>query len=155
MAHGGPAEQDKRLAAIRRVSQELGPADRRAGRSVGSENSPGRAAGRHDRVRGGEEFRFVRGAQPQQPRDLTTTYAPLVDELAVGDNVMLADGTVSMVVFEKTSDFARARVVQPGVIRSRQGLNLPGVKLSAPAMDEADRDERRVGRGQRDRLCRA
>jgi pyruvate kinase len=30
-------------------------------------------------------------------------------------------------------------VTQPGVIRSRQGLNLPGVKLSAPAMDDDDR----------------
>ena len=53
---------------------------------------------------------------------------------------MLADGTVSLVVEEKRTDFVRCRVVQPGVIRSRQGVNLPGVKLSAPAMSDADRE---------------
>ena len=29
---------------------------------------------------------------------------------------------------------ARLRVVQQGTVRSRQGINLPGVKLSAPAL---------------------
>ena len=81
----------------------------------------------------------MRGAEARQPDELATTYEPLVDELKVGDNVMLADGTVSMVVCEKKKDSARCRVVQPGLIRSRQGLNLPGVQLSAPAMDEIDR----------------
>ena len=46
--------------------------------------------------------------------DLTTTYEPLVDELAAGDRVMLADGTVSLVVEENGADWARCRVVQPG-----------------------------------------
>jgi pyruvate kinase len=87
----------------------------------------------------GEEFRFVRGAEAGQANDLTTTYEPLVDELKVGDNVMLADGTVSMVVVNKKKDSACCRVVQPGLVRSRQGLNLPGVQLSAPALDEIDR----------------
>ena len=86
-----------------------------------------------------EELVFVRGRDPRQPNEVTTTYEPLVDELAEGDRVMLADGTVSLAVEETGHDFARCRVVQPGLIRSRQGVNLPGVKLSAPALGEADR----------------
>jgi pyruvate kinase len=85
------------------------------------------------------EFRFVRGTQSHEPGELTVTYEPLIDELEVGDNVMLADGTVSLSVVEKGADFARVRVLQPGPIRSRQGVNLPGVKLSARALDETDR----------------
>src|SRR4029079_17652445 len=38
-----------------------------------------------------------------------------------------------------SADEAVAHVVQPGLIRSRQGINLPGAKLSAPAMDDEDR----------------
>jgi pyruvate kinase len=86
----------------------------------------------------GAIFDLVRGAVAQQPNALTSTYGPLVDELSPGDMVLLADGTVSMEVVEKLSDRARCRVVQPGVLRSRQGINLPGVKLSAPALGEED-----------------
>lgn len=72
---------------------------------------------------------------------LTSTYEPLVEELAVGDRILLADGTVELRVTEKSprGDWAECLVVQPGTIRSRQGVNLPGVKLSVPAMLEVDR----------------
>ena len=88
----------------------------------------------------GGEYRFIRGDVAQAANELTTTYEPLIDELQLGNSVMLADGTVSMSVIEKGPDYALCRVAQPGLIRSRQGLNLPGVKLSAPAMDDEDRE---------------
>jgi pyruvate kinase len=53
---------------------------------------------------------------------------------------MLADGTVGLVVEQRDDDSALCRVVQSGRIRSRQGVNLPGVKLSAPALGDVDRD---------------
>ena len=68
------------------------------------------------------------------PDELTTTYERLVDELEVGDRVMLADGTVALVVEKVEPDAAACRVVQGGLVRSRQGVNLPGVKLSVPAL---------------------
>jgi pyruvate kinase len=53
--------------------------------------------------------------------------------------VMLADGTIALRVEEKTAGFARCIVIQGGLIRSRQGVNLPGAKLSVPAMSDDDR----------------
>src|SRR5207249_236592 len=82
----------------------------------------------------GAEIHIVRGDTAREPNELATTYPPLVDELSVGDRVMLADGTISLAVEAKADDSVQTRVVQPGVLRSRQGLNLPGVKLSVPAM---------------------
>ena len=90
-------------------------------------------------------FFFVAG-HPQAPNELSSTYEPLLRELAVGDVVMLADGTVAMRVEEVSPERARLRVVQPGTIRSRQGINLPGVKLSAPALGRAGPRKRLVGR---------
>jgi pyruvate kinase len=83
--------------------------------------------------------RFVRGEKAADPADLTTTYEPLIDDLAIGNVVMLADGTIALRVEEKNADFARCVVVQGGLIRSRQGVNLPGAKLSVPAMSDDDR----------------
>ena len=74
---------------------------------------------------------------------MTATYETLIDELHPGDRVMLADGAVELRVENKTADAAVCRVVQGGTFRSRQGINLPGVKLSAPALGEKDRDNAR------------
>lgn len=84
------------------------------------------------------ELFFVSGQEPQAPGELTSNYPQLIKELGVGDHVMLADGTVSMVVEAKQAGRARLRVVQAGTIRSRQGINLPGVRLSAPAISVTD-----------------
>ncbi|MDX1962235.1 MAG: pyruvate kinase [Pirellulales bacterium] len=89
-------------------------------------------------LREGQQIRFVRGLTSANPHELTTTYQPLVDELQVGNAVMLADGTVGLVVEEKAADSALCRVVQSGEIRSRQGVNLPGAKLSVPSMSDED-----------------
>ncbi len=90
----------------------------------------------------GEELSFVRG-ESGGARRLTCTYSRLIDELEVGDRVLLADGTVEFVVTRTSADEAVCRVSQPGEIRSRQGINLPGVRLSAPAMSEKDRENAR------------
>jgi len=88
----------------------------------------------------GAEVTFVRGDEPAQANQLTSSYKRLIDELAVGDRVMLADGTVSLVVEKVSGDSAVCRVTSAGEIRSRQGINLPGVKLSVSAMRPADVD---------------
>jgi pyruvate kinase len=72
--------------------------------------------------------------------EVTTTYEPLIDELQPGNRVMLADGIVSLVVERVCKDSAECRVMQSGLIRSRQGVNLPGVKLSVAALSDIDRE---------------
>ena len=86
----------------------------------------------------GSFVRFVRGDTTTEPGTFTSTYAPLVDELLVGDRVMLTDGTIALQVTEKASDMVTCRVVQGGTVRSRQGINLPGVKLSVKTLQPRD-----------------
>lgn len=139
-AHGTRADHQGRLDGIREVSRRL---DRPLGVLVdlaGPKMRLGELPGGSLQCQPDARLRFVRGSASNAPGELTTTYAPLVDELDVGDRVMLADGTVSLVVERKTPDWAECRVVQPGLVRSRQGVNLPGVKLSAPSLSDADRD---------------
>jgi pyruvate kinase len=87
-----------------------------------------------------QEVRFVRGDGPPQAGQLTTTYETLLDELHPGDRVVLADGTVALRVEEVDAQSALCRVIQGGRLRSRQGVNLPGVKLSVPTLGETDRE---------------
>ncbi len=88
----------------------------------------------------GMELSFVGGTQASSETELTSSYKRLLQELQVGDNVMLADGIVSMRVVSKDDQRAVCTVTSPGVLRSRQGINLPGVKLSVSSMRPADVD---------------
>ncbi len=112
MAHAKREEHLEVVNWIRDVSKELGRpiailADL-AGPKIRLGQIPNDLISCHE----GELFRFVRGTTINNPGELTTTYEPLVDELVVGNSVMLADGTVGLVVEEKGADYALCRVTQ-------------------------------------------
>jgi pyruvate kinase len=137
-AHGTEEERDRRLADIRAAADAVG---RPVGVLVdlaGPKIRLGELFADPTTCLVGQEFRFVPGSKSNGPDELTATYPTLVSELAVGDLVMLADGTVSMVVISREPGQVRCRVTGGGTIRSRQGINLPGVKLSVASLTEAD-----------------
>jgi pyruvate kinase len=86
----------------------------------------------------GSELTFIRGDSPANPTELTSNYAKLIDELSVGDSVMLADGMISMEVKSKSKDAVVCVVNVRGTIRSKQGINLPGTSLSVSSMRPED-----------------
>ncbi|MCG8450962.1 MAG: pyruvate kinase [Pirellulales bacterium] len=137
MAHGGPEETQELVSRIRQVSEQLNQPLAILVDLSGPKFRLGDLQGESIKCRRDEEFYFVTG-EPAAPNELTTSYEPLVRELSPGDRVMLADGTVSMVVEETDAARVRMRVVQSGIIRSRQGINLPGVRVSAPAISVDD-----------------
>lgn len=138
MAHGDTERQQQNVDAIRQISEELNQPIAILVDLAGPKFRLGEVAGDPLFCEHGREFFFVAGDQPGAENEFTCSYKPLVKELEVGNHVMLADGTVSMEVIEKTPGRARVRVVQQGTIRSRQGINLPDVKLSAPAISMND-----------------
>lgn len=92
----------------------------------------------------GESLTFIRNDQTPSDRfQLTCTYEKLIDDVHVGDRVLLADGTVALQVAEKAADgtSVTCTITEGGKIRSRQGVNLPGVALSTPSITEKDEDD--------------
>ncbi len=139
MAHAEPDVQQTHVDTIRSLSDEFNEPIAILVDLAGPKIRLGDIAADRIFCDLGMEFFFIKGHVPKAPNELSSTYPPLIDELQIGDRVMLADGTVSMEVFAKQPDRVRLRVVQRGTIRSHQGINLPGVKLSAPAISESDR----------------
>jgi pyruvate kinase len=138
MAHGDIERQQQNVDTIRQISEELNQPIAILVDLAGPKFRLGEVIGDPLFCEHGREFFFVAGTEPGADNEFTCSYQPLVKELAVGNHIMLADGTVSMEVVEKTPGRARVRVVQQGTIRSRQGINLPDVKLSAPAISMTD-----------------
>ncbi|MEN1678928.1 MAG: pyruvate kinase [Planctomycetota bacterium] len=138
MAHAEPDEQQKNVDNIRAVSKELNRPVAILVDLAGPKIRLGEIEGDRVFCETGADFWFVPDGESKAINEFTSTYTPLIRELSNGDRVMLADGTVSMQVVEHKGDRLRMEVVQRGVVRSRQGINLPGVKLSAPAISVSD-----------------
>lgn len=140
-AHGSHTWLSELVRKIRQISAELDCPVGILGDLSGPKIRLGEIVGGEVICNDGAEFRFIRGLNSDVPTDLTCTYEPLIDDVKPGDRILLADGTVAMVVIEKDPQAAwiRCLVIQSGKVRSRQGVNLPGVALSTPSVTEKDR----------------
>ncbi|MFO1095187.1 MAG: pyruvate kinase [Planctomycetaceae bacterium] len=139
-AHGSGEDHARRLAAIRKASDDIGHPVGVLVDLEGPKMRLGELPGGELSCKTGDELRFVRGEKSDVSCELTCTYVELLDELSIGDRVLLADGTVALQVEQLEQEFATCRVRQGGTVRSRQGVNLPGVKLHAAALSESDRE---------------
>lgn len=139
MAHGELPQHQATLETIRRVSRKLWRPLGVLADLAGPKIRLGELCGGQQECVEGAELRLVRGAVSPEPGILVSEYEQLMDELARGDRVVLADGAVSLCVEECCQQYIRFRVIQSGLVRSRQGINLPGVKVGLPAMSEEDR----------------
>src|ERR1022692_608079 len=84
---------------------------------------------------------FILAREPDggdDPHYLTSTYHDLPGDLAVGQSVLFADGTVAMDVIDRGPGWAKLKVTLPGQIRSHQGINVPGEGLSVTTLTEKD-----------------
>lgn len=137
-AHGKVEQLAAALTRIHAVSEKIkrpiGVLVDLAGPKIRLGELPGDSIELH----AGEVVQFVRGDVSSTGK-LTCTYPRLIDELSPGDRVVLADGAATLLVETLGTDFASCRVRDGGVVRSRQGVNLPGVRLSTPALTEEDR----------------
>ena len=72
-----------------------------------------------------------------------TTYASLAKDVTRGSLVLIDDGRVSLRVDDTDGVKVRCTVVEGGRISDHKGINLPGVRVSAPCLSEKDRDDLR------------
>lgn len=140
-AHGQHDWLSQVLSDIRDVSAEVKMPVGILGDLSGPKIRLGEIEGDETYCSDGATVQFVREPVAGDPSCLTCTYDKLIDDVAVGDRILLADGTVALQVQEKSADQVTCLVTEPGKIRSRQGVNLPGVALSTPSVTEKDRDD--------------
>ncbi|ROQ92088.1 pyruvate kinase [Desulfosoma caldarium] len=88
----------------------------------------------------GEVVRLIPG-QIGSGADLAVQYPYLLEDVAVGERILLADGLVELQVTAKDRDALQCRVVVGGVIHSHKGVNLPSSSLRIPSFTEKDRQD--------------
>lgn len=85
------------------------------------------------------------GAEPELPL-LPLDNPALMDELAPGDVLVLADGGLRFRVRERVeSRLVVLESLGAGIVTSRKGIALPGKTLALPALTDRDRRDLRLG----------
>jgi pyruvate kinase len=80
----------------------------------------------------------VGDAKPEGPYSINVNYEGLIDDVSVGDTVLVDNGMIRLVVLEKTGKRIRCKVITPGTLGSRRHINLPGVHVNLPPLTEKD-----------------
>ena len=87
----------------------------------------------------------VRGAKSTQPNCLTVNYDDLIDDVSIGDIVLVDNGVMQLRVLTKKDNRIRCTVLTPGTLGSRRHINLPGVQVNLPGLTEKDRADITLG----------
>jgi pyruvate kinase len=75
------------------------------------------------------------------PGEIPTAYAALAADLSPGEQVLLDDGLIELRSTSTDGERATLEVVRGGVLRSRKGINVPGVEVNTPSMTEKDHED--------------
>jgi len=68
-------------------------------------------------------------------------YPGLAEDLKTGNRILIDDGLVQLEVISVSAPDIECRVLNDGVLKSRKGINLPGVEISLPSLTEKDRKD--------------
>ena len=70
--------------------------------------------------------------------DIPASYEHLASDLAPGEHVLVDDGMLELECVSTEGDRVHLRVVRGGMLKSRKGMNLPGVHIREPSLTEKD-----------------
>ncbi|MGZ4987125.1 MAG: pyruvate kinase, partial [Limisphaerales bacterium] len=94
----------------------------------------------------GQKFTLtVRGEKREEEHSVDVNYANFVNDINIGDIVLVDNGNIEMKVLAKTDNKVECEVLTPGKLGSRRHINLPGVKVSLPALTAKDIADVKVG----------
>ncbi len=103
------------------------------------------AGGIYPELKAGQKFTLTNRAIEGNSEIVSTNYSSLPHEVRPGDTILLDDGLIELLVHESGSEDVVCEVVTGGILKDKKGINLPGVRLSIPALTEKDRADLAFG----------
>ncbi|CAA7408687.1 unnamed protein product [Spirodela intermedia] len=93
----------------------------------------------------GQEFSFTIKRGVSTENSVSVNYDDFVNDVEVGDMLLVDGGMMSLVVKSKTDDSVTCEVVDGGELKSRRHLNVRGKSATLPSITEKDWDDIKFG----------
>ena len=91
-------------------------------------------------LKNGDPFSLSTEEIAGDSKRVSVSYTRLHEVVKTGDTLFLNDGLIQLEVLQVSGSLVECRVVVGGELRSRKGLNLPGIDLGLSAFTDHDRD---------------
>jgi len=138
-SHGDFAWHQKMIETVRAASRKVGKRVAVMADLPGPKIRIGRLADESVRIVSGSVLTLTTEDIIGSPDRISVNFPTLPHVVHKGDILFLRDGFVQLEVAQIREKNVRCRVVVGGDLRSRNGLNLPGIQLGISAFTENDR----------------
>jgi len=141
-SHGDHEEQAGRIKRIRQASAETGIPVALMLDTKGPEIRTGKVKGDEEiDLHTGDEIVLTTEQIEGDRHRLSISYAELPHDVTRGNHIFIADGVIDLEVIKVEGTEVYCRVQNGGLFGSRKNVNIPGVKVSLPAITEKDRQD--------------
>jgi len=89
-------------------------------------------------IKVGEELIIQRQPIVGHDRRVSSIYAHFVDDVKVGDRILIEDGLLRFVCTDKNYNELRCTCTVGGVLKSSKGINLPNTNVNVPSITDRD-----------------
>jgi pyruvate kinase len=86
----------------------------------------------------GDELVIQRQPTLGQNCRVSTTYEHFIDDVKVGDRVLVEDGLLRFVCIDKNYNEIKCSCLAGGILKSSKGVNLPNTTVNVPSITERD-----------------
>ena len=146
-SHGSHEEHKRRLDALKVLREEMGLPVAAMLDTKGPEVRLKTFAAGTVELKAGSTFTLTTREVTGDESICSVTYADLPGDVKPGGTILLDDGLVALTVLGTTDTDIRCRVENDGVMKSRKGVNVPGVRLSMPLHEPAGPGRHPLRRG--------
>ena len=138
-SHGSYDEHARRIERVRSAAAQAGRPIAILQDLQGPKIRTGAlAAGEPVELTAGTPFTLTIQEIPGTASRVSTSYQALAHDVEPGDRILLSDGAIELRVINTSETDVDTEVVYGGVLKERQGINLPGVNVSAKGVTEKD-----------------
>lgn len=140
-SHGTHEEHAAKLDRVRRISREMNQPVAVLLDTRGPEIRLRDFEGGRAQLAEGQKFVLTTEEIMGTAERAAITYKNLVKDVGPGDSILIDDGLIGLRVDEVTDTDITCTVLNGGPVSNHKGINVPGVTLSMPYIDEKDRED--------------
>jgi pyruvate kinase len=144
-SHDTQEDHLRTLQTVRRVADELSVHVAVMQDLQGPKIRVGEMADGPVNLQAGDTLTITTDPVKGRPGLVSTTYEGLPKDVKPGDCILLDDGLLELRVKEVSGKETRCEVVVGGLLKEHKGINLPGIRVSAPALTAKDVDDLAFG----------
>jgi pyruvate kinase len=140
-SHGEPQDHRRMFELVHKVSRDQNKPVAVMADLCGPKIRVGRLQGGAAAVLTGASFTFTTDELVGDNTRVSTSYAALPGDVRPGERILVDDGLLEFEVLEVAGREVRCVTKVGGLLKDHKGMNLPGAKLSTPALTPKDRED--------------